>query len=73
VPEVWGIALGAVGRLRRRKYHRSCEVSHFAGGTAISAIDIVNGSGIIRGNRVLLSTTNTSYQAFNGEWAHDVD
>ncbi|MEI9863576.1 MAG: hypothetical protein WDN00_03275 [Limisphaerales bacterium] len=51
-----------------------CEVSHFAGGTYISAFSLnaslkTTISGVMRNNRVL---GTFAFLAFNGSWTHDV-
>lgn len=71
--EEWGIGISGDGvKESRGNIIEECEVSHYAGGPGCSAIELGNGSGIVRNNRVFLTPTNVSYQAFNGSWAHDV-
>jgi hypothetical protein len=81
--ESWGITCGAAGYgstiQSEGNLIEDCEVSHFSGGSAITAFAFggspSNGiSGIMRGNRVYLSTsvpTNVDYKGFNGSYTHD--
>jgi len=79
--EAWGIICNAYGYgstiQSEGNLIEDCEVSQFQGGSAISAIAF-NGSptnsisGIMRGNRVYLPTSEPfGYVAFNGAWTHN--
>jgi hypothetical protein len=79
--EAWGIGMVSCGYgstiQSEGNIIEDCEVSHFQGGSGISAI-FFNGSptnsisGIMRGNRVYLSTSvPLGYFAFNGAWTHN--
>jgi hypothetical protein len=80
--EAWGIGFDAYGygsaiQNSDGNLIEDCEVSHFQGGSAITAISFNGGptnriSGIMRGNRVYLPTGEPiTYKAFNGSYAHD--
>jgi hypothetical protein len=79
--EAWGISCNACGWGSTLQSDgnliEDCEVSQFQGGASVTAFALGGGptnsiSGIMRGNRVYLTTSVPSgYHAFNGAYAHD--